>query len=228
MTGMSIRQTPAPSRGTLVASLLLSVGVHALALMFYEQPDSPYAGTPTLSIVIEERRLTTTTSSPHFAPAQQRIETSQVHEPLIEETQLAKEVALPSPQKLASVTPEATPANRDASIADTTITEPVTVSNSRDIARQREVITLRLQQALARHFNYPLQARRRGWQGEVILAFTLERNGQILDIQIARGSGHRALDRAALASLNKVGRIEHASTQALSFELPVIYRLQEG
>jgi len=99
--------------------------------------------------------------------------------------------------------------------------------NSRPI-HERKKITQHLQQALARHFNYPFQARRRGWQGEVTLAFILEADGRVTDIHITSSSGYIMLDRAALKSLENIGRIKQVPLQALSLELPVIYRLQKG
>lgn len=90
------------------------------------------------------------------------------------------------------------------------------------------MLTVRLQQALARHFSYPLLARKKGWEGEVMLAFRIEPDGTISSAHIARSSGYGALDQAALGALNRVGRIEDAPRQGLSLKIPVIYRLQEG
>jgi protein TonB len=85
---------------------------------------------------------------------------------------------------------------------------------------------LTLQQALARHFRYPLLARKRGWQGEVLLAFRLESDGRILDARIARSSGYRLLDRAALDALGRIKGIDNGAQQGLTLQLPVIYRLE--
>ncbi|HEX9804009.1 MAG TPA: TonB family protein [Gammaproteobacteria bacterium] len=83
-----------------------------------------------------------------------------------------------------------------------------------------------LQQALARHFSYPLLARRRGWQGEVLLAFRLQSDGRIIDARVARSSGYGVLDRAALDALGKVGRISPGTEYGFAMQLPVIYRLE--
>jgi protein TonB len=92
----------------------------------------------------------------------------------------------------------------------------------------RVTLQRRLQQELSRHFRYPLLARRRGWQGEVRLAFSLDQHGSIIHARVARGSGHRALDRAALEALGKVAAIDVDLSRELSFELPVIYKLSGG
>lgn len=85
-----------------------------------------------------------------------------------------------------------------------------------------------LRQALDEQFRYPPLARKHGWQGEVLLAFTLDTRGTIIDAHIARSSGYTLLDRAALASLQQVGAITSRLPLARQLELPVIYRLQEG
>lgn len=93
---------------------------------------------------------------------------------------------------------------------------------------QRDSLMQLLTEALAQQFRYPPLARKRGWQGEVLLAFTLDTRGTIIDARIARSSGYGALDNAAIASLTRVASIEAGPSRPLSFELPVIYRLHGG
>ncbi|MCW8825042.1 MAG: TonB family protein [Gammaproteobacteria bacterium] len=90
---------------------------------------------------------------------------------------------------------------------------------------QHQQLSHLLELALARHFNYPLLARRKGLQGKVILAFTLGRSGNIMNVRIARSSGHGILDRAAIASLNKISPLNQTPSSDISFELPVIYQI---
>lgn len=103
-----------------------------------------------------------------------------------------------------------------------------TAARNRAIDQERNALTHQLQQALKRYFNYPLLARRRGWQGEVLISFTLGSSGKITDIRIASSSGHNMLDRAALTTLRKIDRIASVPQYTHSFELPVIYQLQDG
>ncbi len=90
----------------------------------------------------------------------------------------------------------------------------------------REQIMVKLRQSLAAHFVYPLLARQRNWQGEVLLAFRLERDGRISEVRVARSSGYSLLDHAALSALDKIGRISEMLPRTLTVELPVIYRLE--
>ncbi|MFP5349636.1 MAG: energy transducer TonB [Gammaproteobacteria bacterium] len=84
---------------------------------------------------------------------------------------------------------------------------------------------------LRRHFEYPLLARHRGWEGTVWLSFVVAPDGELERIHVARGSGYDALDRSALTDLRRIGSLPEARTRlggrALELELPVIYRLSE-
>lgn len=87
--------------------------------------------------------------------------------------------------------------------------------------------------AMLPYFDYPLFARRQGWQGEVQLAVHVARDGRLTALRLARSSGYPILDAAALESLGKVHRLPDSATRQLDnrgFDLrvPVVYRLTEG
>jgi len=109
--------------------------------------------------------------------------------------------------------------------AATATVKIATDSSATDAARESRVRTI-LQQELARHFSYPPLARKRGWEGEVLLAFRLEADGRIIDARVARSSGYGALDSAALSALGKIKRIEASAPTGFAMQLPVIYRLE--
>lgn len=50
---------------------------------------------------------------------------------------------------------------------------------------------------------YPKLARKRGWQGRVVLSVHINEEGRPVDIQIKQSSGYKILDRAALKALKK-------------------------
>ncbi|SCZ50738.1 energy transducer TonB [Thiohalomonas denitrificans] len=96
----------------------------------------------------------------------------------------------------------------------------------------RHAVQTRLEEELAEHFHYPLLARRRGWEGEVMLALRITSHGQVDSIEIANSSGHKVLDRAALDAMAKVSRIPGTeywlNGSELHLQLPIIYQLREG
>ena len=50
---------------------------------------------------------------------------------------------------------------------------------------------------------YPPMARRRGYQGTVVLEVLVDRNGSVGDLQVFKSSGYSILDRAAIDSVKK-------------------------
>lgn len=97
-------------------------------------------------------------------------------------------------------------------------------------AVRKEVRTLLLKD-LARRFNYPLIARRRGWQGRVLLSITVRSNGTLARVHVTQSSGFDILDRSAVNTLRSVGQLADASPslrgQSLELLLPVVYRLTD-
>lgn len=88
-----------------------------------------------------------------------------------------------------------------------------------------------LREALSRHFTYPPLARRRGWEGEVVLEFVLRPNGRIDAIEVTKSSGFGLLDRSARNALAKVGRLPVTGLHLVSartLELPVQYQLNDN
>ncbi len=51
---------------------------------------------------------------------------------------------------------------------------------------------------------YPRRARRRREEGEVLVAFVIERSGEISDLRVTGSSGHDSLDQAAIKTLKKI------------------------
>jgi TonB family protein len=94
----------------------------------------------------------------------------------------------------------------------------------------RALIRGHLETDLSRYFSYPPIARQRGWQGHVRVAFTVQADGQLTGARITHSSGYHILDASALEALHRVGRLPQAREwlhgQALTMELPVVYRLE--
>ncbi|WP_127476039.1 energy transducer TonB [Sulfurivermis fontis] len=141
-----------------------------------------------------------------------------------------KQPAPPSRRTTATVDAAAT---QTTATTDTGIAPPAeaAVATAHHESDDSAAIAARINLELARHFHYPPQAVRRGWQGIVLLGFRIGIDGDIEAIHIAQSSGHALLDRAALGALSKVHRIALDSGRlraALDLQLPVVYRLEES
>ena len=63
-----------------------------------------------------------------------------------------------------------------------------------------------LQRAIAGHQRFPEDARRRHATGVAVVAFVVQANGQIDQVQIGQSSGDPTLDQAAIQTLYRLGR----------------------
>ncbi|MBP6902874.1 MAG: TonB family protein [Burkholderiaceae bacterium] len=77
---------------------------------------------------------------------------------------------------------------------------------------------------------YPAQALRSEQEGETLVAFTIDAAGRAAAPALLRSSGHKILDEAALAHLEKcLAQHGEASTEALPagrYALPMLWRLE--
>ncbi len=82
---------------------------------------------------------------------------------------------------------------------------------------------------LLAHRSYPEAARQRGQQGTVVVHFTVERDGHVVEVTIVRGSGSDMLDQAAMALLQNARLppfpIDMTMPQQ-SMTVPLHYRLE--
>jgi len=119
-------------------------------------------------------------------------------------------------------------AGKTSPIAATSTPQRHSIANDEgDALRKR--LNGRLQRALIAHFDYPPVARRRGWEGVVQVGLRVEANGQLSRLRLIATSGHALLDRAALQSLGRVGRLPEVMDwlqgRQLDMILPVRYQL---
>jgi protein TonB len=130
--------------------------------------------------------------------------------------------ALPRPAAAEGPLPSATPPAPGAA-PSSMATATAQVAAGAESAR---VIT-QVRAALTRYFVYPMAARRQGWQGEVLVAFLVTRDGRIDHVEVVRSSGFQLLDEAARRSLAQVGTLPgYAGEEPLQIRMPVVYRLE--
>lgn len=87
-------------------------------------------------------------------------------------------------------------------------------------------------QRLRARFDYPLIARKKGWEGRVKLGMRVEADGRLSNLRVIETSGYAILDRASLRTLKQIARVPAAGEQLhgryVDLILPVEYRLTEG
>jgi protein TonB len=107
------------------------------------------------------------------------------------------------------------------------------VSDPSGTARQSAEAQLRsrILRLVSSHFDYPVLARRKGWQGIVKLQVHIESDGRISRLHVEQTSGYPVLDQAALQSL-QLASVPDAEQwlqgQAMDIIIPVEYRLVGG
>jgi len=77
---------------------------------------------------------------------------------------------------------------------------------------------------------YPLLARRRGLEGQVLLSVRVQADGRVADVEIKQGSGHAILDQAAVKTLYRwrfVPARRGGHPVSADVEVPILFRLKD-
>jgi len=86
-----------------------------------------------------------------------------------------------------------------------------------------------LKERILNHWIYPLSARRSFIQGDLLIAFRLDRDGNLIDCNIARSSGHEILDTHALKAIRFASPFppfpENITVQFLNINASFTYQL---
>jgi TonB family protein len=226
------------SEGMRIAWFIaLSAAIHAAVLLVGNRPDTRIAPAgrmvhvsmsyragvvgPAVPAVNPAGRERTTRDQPHvttnrpspFRAARKEVSRHRDHPP--HETTATQPVTTPQAEN--------TPAPGQSSPAATGM----------ETARQtaEEKLHNSILRLVSSRFNYPLLARRKGWQGVVKLQVHIESDGRISRLHVEQTSGYPVLDRAALQSL-QLASVPDAEQwmqgQAIDIIIPVEYRLVGG
>lgn len=83
---------------------------------------------------------------------------------------------------------------------------------------------------IERNKRYPVVARRRGQEGEVVLRFILAVTGEVLKVEVLKSSGVASLDRAAVNAVHRAMPFaeppEGLVAETLPMELTIVFRLR--
>jgi protein TonB len=95
-----------------------------------------------------------------------------------------------------------------------------------------EQISAALRNRLTQHFEYPWLARKRGWEGRVLLSLRVASNGDLSNWKIVQTSGYRTLDQSALKAVRRIEHLPQArhwlNGGSLEVQLPVQYKLLDS
>ena len=216
--------------GRLKWFIALSVAVHAMVLIAWT-PDDMEAGNPGRVINMDMIEITGTTTTkaaasiPGMAPGTQ--------EPDTKTAKTAEPTTVPHDEEPETGDTETGDRVAAGSPAETREPSPATVASSTQPSRQESDRHLRnsLLELVATNLKYPPVARRKGWQGTVVLKLHIESNGRISRLQVSETSGYPVLDRAAVDSLQLASVVQAdqwLNGKSVDIVLPVEYRLVDS
>jgi TonB family protein len=76
---------------------------------------------------------------------------------------------------------------------------------------------------------YPREARRRGWEGKVVLSFQINRKGEVTQIRLVQTSGYQELDEEGIATIRRASPFPPpplADQNKLEVEIPLVFKLE--
>lgn len=251
--------TPAYFRnmsGLLLAFVVLSALAHGLTFLFSPETALPF-NEQRFGATIISTVLTPAKDKPATPSSQRKTPVAQEKKPANNNQQLTAEaentskkvsaIAIAEKTELktnSDTKPETSSETKQAesqaspqreSITTTSAnktTSPASESLAIQLQQQRNYLLGELQNRLNRFLTYPVRARRRGWQGEVMVAFNINKHGQLNNVRLARSSGYSLLDRSAVNAISKLKHIDLPGSmgrlQAMDLQLPVRYELRES
>ncbi|MGE0268916.1 MAG: energy transducer TonB [Candidatus Omnitrophota bacterium] len=146
----------------------------------------------------------------------------------IEEPEIVREEPLPEPPPEPEPQPEPEPVEEPVEEEP----EPPEEETETPEVNMTQGVTVDVQPLT--HFNqppaYPRTARRKGWEGRVVLDVLVSQDGDVLSIDILQSSGYGMLDKEAVKAIRE-WRFEPArlfgNRIEKRVEIPVVFRLTE-
>jgi protein TonB len=81
-------------------------------------------------------------------------------------------------------------------------------SASRSSRNAEAAYLAELQRAIARHQQFPSEARRKRQTGVTTLSFVVQRDGRIRQVRVTKSSGNASLDEAAMTAMKRLSRFK--------------------
>ena len=217
-------------RNHFTGFLALSVAAHAILLLAWTTPN-PQAGNPGRVLLLD-----VTDRTGQLAPLA-AIDSEKDHSqaPSRQPAPLAEPVH--TAQRTISKEPvETNPQTTDTHQADSPDTPetgaaPNLAASSPSQEESNRHLRSSVLELVTQRLSYPAIARRKGWQGVVILALHIESDGLISDLHVNETSGYAALDKAAIKSLQLAsipGARQWLHGHSIDMLIPIEYRLLDS
>ena len=84
----------------------------------------------------------------------------------------------------------------------------------------------RIRKAIANYVKYPFMAKRMGWEGTVIVRFTLLPGGDLEELRVEKSSGYRILDDSALEAVRFALKEFPDPVERVTILVPVVFRME--
>ena len=216
---LSERRADIARWGVCFVIVLAAHGTAALALLQSPEADDFGIDEPVVLLDLPESLAPLDAPLRDVAPGPLVQEESEPTPPPKEETkppETEAEVALPEPPK-----PETPPLEQKLATAPQASRAPQQV-----VQRWESQLVAHIE----RYKQYPAEARAHGEQGEVRIAFTIDREGWVRATRIVRSSGSSELDQETLALLTRAQPMprppENITAQQLSFQIPIKFNIK--
>ena len=174
-------------RSSFLVAAVISVTVHAAAVVYLGQYDTPLSNQPQSTVSL--MRISLAPARPAAPePAPEPPPPPPVPKPEVKKKPLPEPVIEPPPAN--TDVPETAELIEEQIAASEYVKAPVDKPALARVALEdeRESYLLRLLAHIDNHKFYPRTARRRGMEGEIQVAFYLHTDGSISDLQITGGS----------------------------------------
>lgn len=231
----------------LMSFIGLSIAVHGLLFLIKDQPgaisEPMLLGNQMLSVSLNVNNETATPISSDtnidnddISKSPQRVTQNPVASTDNESSNHIISVQQPNSVSatkiIASSDAEKLPTKQSAAKPDNTITKHQPFATSQgtvETTAQVNFLLGEIHHQLSQYMHYPTRARRRGWEGSVLIGFNVDRQGFLQNIHLSRTSGYSLLDNAALSAVKKVNHLPVSKWghyfHPIALQLPVVYRL---
>ncbi len=225
-----------PGSSRLPIFLIISLLIHAAVIFVIRVDNSPLPEPAPLvipvSMLVKARPPEPSAETPAPEPVITKPaepESAPLPEPVKQELPRAAEKT-PEPVPPAEPRPEAenSPESAESSAASAESETAARSGSAPAVQAENPFADLMRQIDSAKASSYPLTARKKGYEGRVILQISLDADGNLLDVAVYEGCAYEILNEAAVELVKRVlgTPYGHNTGSDVILKMPVTYRLR--